>query len=212
MTHMPPKAMLTQVGEDGVVFHLDAVNTIGRDRDCSIALRDRGVSNDHARITFAAGNWVLRDADSRNGTTLNGYRIRQAVLTDGDRLAFGDTQFVFNAAPPWSSATGPVVRPDEAELDGVAEPTIWIDARPPSRVQRTALVGASVGANIVAGFLFLSQSRAAPVVLTCGLSAMLVAALPRAGVFTDRAVIAALTVVSTALLVLLGIVAGLLPA
>ena len=52
----------------------------------------------HARLEHAAGRWLLTDLGSTNGTRLNGWRVRDAVLVQaGDRLAFGSAVFVICA-------------------------------------------------------------------------------------------------------------------
>lgn len=56
--------------------------------------RDPGVSGIHAELVEAAGEWVVRDLASRNGTFLNGIPVVAgleggATLRDGDRITFG---------------------------------------------------------------------------------------------------------------------------
>ncbi len=45
---------------------------LGRESVCQVALRDVGISRAHAEVRHQGGNFVLRDLESRNGTTLNG--------------------------------------------------------------------------------------------------------------------------------------------
>ena len=67
----------------------------------------------HARLEHAAGRWLLTDLGSTNGTRLNGWRVRDAVLVQaGDRLAFGSAVFVIcadqrDAGAPWPDLAGP---------------------------------------------------------------------------------------------------------
>lgn len=51
--------------------------------------RDLSVSARHATILFTEGRWIVRDLGSRNGTFVNGRRVREADLEDGDRIRFG---------------------------------------------------------------------------------------------------------------------------
>src|SRR5688572_7444276 len=62
--------------------------TIGRDPDdADIWIPDPGVSRKHARIERALPTrFVLRDLDSRYGVYLEGTRITDVILRDGDRL------------------------------------------------------------------------------------------------------------------------------
>lgn len=87
--------------------------TIGRDSACDLLIDDLSVSRWHARLEHAAGRWLLTDLGSTNGTRLNGWRVRDAVLVQaGDRLAFGSAVFVIcadqrDAGPPRPDLAGP---------------------------------------------------------------------------------------------------------
>lgn len=48
---------------------------IGRDVDCDLQTRGSGVSRHHARLELSAGQVLVSDCDSRNGTLLNGLRV-----------------------------------------------------------------------------------------------------------------------------------------
>ena len=87
---------LILLGEKAIEYPLTAFNTLGRHPDNSIQVLDRIVSKEHARITLAPnGSWMVRDAGSLNGTMVNGERIGEAVLKDGDRIQLGNTVFQF---------------------------------------------------------------------------------------------------------------------
>ncbi len=67
---------------------------IGRDEDCPICLADARVSRKHAKIVGEPGvqsgpYFRVIDLGSTNGTFLNDKRIKEAVLTDGDRIRIG---------------------------------------------------------------------------------------------------------------------------
>ncbi len=59
----------------GVVFGLEAVNTLGRDVNNSIVLDDEFVSAAHAALTFRGRAWYVEDLGSTNGTYVNGESI-----------------------------------------------------------------------------------------------------------------------------------------
>jgi len=64
--------------------------TIGRSASCEIALDDDKVSRQHARIELDGVELKIRDLGSRNGTRVNGKRIRSELrLVDGDQIQFG---------------------------------------------------------------------------------------------------------------------------
>jgi hypothetical protein len=76
----------------------DTVITIGRMPDSVITLEDPNVSRNHAEIRPSGQGFELVDVGSTNGTKINGVRIRQRVLQDGDELTFGATTFRFEAS------------------------------------------------------------------------------------------------------------------
>jgi hypothetical protein len=69
---------------------------VGSGKDCPISLAGDGyVSSRHAELVIERGGVRVRDLQSRNGTFVNGQRIQDAVLADGDRVRFGTTELVF---------------------------------------------------------------------------------------------------------------------
>jgi hypothetical protein len=70
--------------------------TIGRDRRSDLAIDDLTVSRQHARLhRTEAGDWLLSDLGSRNGTRVNGWRVRDAVeVRAGDLVRFGDVVYI----------------------------------------------------------------------------------------------------------------------
>lgn len=75
---------------------------LGRALEADVRVNDTLVSRQHARITAAptesqvAMEYVLHDMDSRNGTFLNGRRIRREKLENGDKITIGDTILRFD--------------------------------------------------------------------------------------------------------------------
>jgi Protein of unknown function (DUF3662)/FHA domain len=64
---------------------------IGRLPDCAIALSDTQVSRHHAEIHRAEKGFEVVDLKSMNGTTVNGAKIQEHTLVDGDVIAVGET-------------------------------------------------------------------------------------------------------------------------
>lgn len=62
---------------------------IGRDASCQICLHDKAVSKTHATISFLNGNLLVEDLSSHNGTFVNGKRITQQELHEGDTITIG---------------------------------------------------------------------------------------------------------------------------
>jgi DNA-binding winged helix-turn-helix (wHTH) protein len=60
---------------------------IGRGSDCHIVLPERQVSRHHAKILSESGQYVLHDLGSKNGTHMNGNRVRGSIpIRDGDEI------------------------------------------------------------------------------------------------------------------------------
>ena len=67
--------------------------TLGRAPDCDIVLAERQISRYHVRIEWDADGYVLRDLGSKNGTFVNGERVRGQLyrLRDGDEISLATT-------------------------------------------------------------------------------------------------------------------------
>ena len=62
---------------------------IGRSPASDIQLEDPSVSRRHAVVAHRRGRTVLLDDRSLNGIYVNGQRVSEAVLNDGDWIAIG---------------------------------------------------------------------------------------------------------------------------
>ncbi|HEX8367144.1 MAG TPA: GGDEF domain-containing protein [Pyrinomonadaceae bacterium] len=69
---------------------------LGRALEADVRVNDKKVSRQHARITTVRGvedeepSYILTDLDSRNGIFLNGERITQETLQNGDKITIGE--------------------------------------------------------------------------------------------------------------------------
>ncbi len=71
------------------------VINIGRDSDNDIVLDDPKVSRQHAKMKLEGDSFVIYDLASSNGTFVNGQKIMNETLQDGDEIKIGDTIFAF---------------------------------------------------------------------------------------------------------------------
>lgn len=69
--------------------------TVGRDPENQVILNDEFTSGRHMRIERKSNGFMLRDLRSRNGTLINGTRVFEAMLNDGDRIRVGVTEMQF---------------------------------------------------------------------------------------------------------------------
>ena len=75
---------------------------LGRALEADVRVNDTQVSRQHARVSAVREpqtgrlDYVLTDLNSRNGTYLNGRRVVQARLSNGDKIAIGETILRFD--------------------------------------------------------------------------------------------------------------------
>ena len=66
---------------------------IGRDPKNEVAILDSALSRQHCVISRVGTRIVLRDSGSRNQTLVNGKPARETVLTEGDSIRAGSSEF-----------------------------------------------------------------------------------------------------------------------
>lgn len=91
-----PKASLERADAPAVPLGPEAV-LIGRDPQNDVVLDDRRVSRKHAEIRLRLGRYTLYDLQSTNGTYVNGRRVAEKVLEDGDKVSVGGLEVVFRS-------------------------------------------------------------------------------------------------------------------
>jgi membrane protein implicated in regulation of membrane protease activity len=78
----------------GAVFPLDAVTTIGRDVNNTVVVADQFASGEHAVLSYRGRIWYVEDAESRNGTFVNGALVAGlSPIGFGDEIIVGETRF-----------------------------------------------------------------------------------------------------------------------
>ena len=68
---------------DGSVLRFHRSFYIGRDLDCEVQIQDGHASRRHAQVSFARGQWSIRDLQSSNGLFVDGERVESAPIGDG---------------------------------------------------------------------------------------------------------------------------------
>lgn len=96
---------------------------LGRSRDCGVVLDDMTVSRRHAKFVSSGGGWSVVDAGSGNGTWVNGQKVPETPLKNGDKVRVGrivvqiegladvDGTMLLNEPDERTAALGPNVMP-----------------------------------------------------------------------------------------------------
>lgn len=83
--------------EKGQVIPIMDRVEIGRALECDISILEPALSRKHAELEIVGDDLVLRDLGSVNGTYVNGEKIDEVKLKDGDRMQFDKIHFIVSA-------------------------------------------------------------------------------------------------------------------
>jgi pSer/pThr/pTyr-binding forkhead associated (FHA) protein len=72
--------------------------TVGRDAANTIVVEDDEVSRFHLRIKRRGRLYICEDLESKNGTFINGDRILNSIVQNGDKILVGSVEFQFVAS------------------------------------------------------------------------------------------------------------------
>jgi hypothetical protein len=106
----------------------DETITIGRMKGNTIVIEDSSISLMHARIARKNGDFLLKDLNSTNGTSVNGQPIGEVRLRDLDRVQFAEItcQFIGDASvsaeQPTQTAPAPIPISQPAVVQPLASP------------------------------------------------------------------------------------------
>jgi len=81
------------------VFELTGPRSyVGRGPEADVSIGHKTISRLHGVMYWIGGATIVEDARSTNGVFVNDQRVQQAVLKDGDVVAFGNVAFHFRVA------------------------------------------------------------------------------------------------------------------
>lgn len=89
---------------------------VGREAPAEVVVASALVSRRHAMLTVTEAGATIRDLRSANGTFVNGHRVAEARLVEGDTVQFADTAYVFS---------GGALHPADRADPSTARPTVW---------------------------------------------------------------------------------------
>jgi DNA-binding winged helix-turn-helix (wHTH) protein len=107
-----PRVPVSAVGGAGFVLHVgerrirltDGCFTVGRADTCDIVFQHKRVSRVHARIQVLDDTLIVEDANSKNGTTIDGVAVDAPTpVHPGQTIAFGSVLAVVLADQPSST-------------------------------------------------------------------------------------------------------------
>src|SRR6187551_1356541 len=87
---------------------------VGREPGSDVELSDPLVSRRHAEVSFASGQWIIRDLQSANGLFVNGRRTDAAPIGAGITAVFGADGPSLELEPEGQAAAQKVPASDEA--------------------------------------------------------------------------------------------------
>jgi pSer/pThr/pTyr-binding forkhead associated (FHA) protein len=96
----PGRYLGIESGDEVIFIPLDGtVTRLGRSMSANVHLDDASVSRRHALVVQRGEDVVVLDDRSMNGTFVNGERVREAVLHDGDVIELGAVRVRFIDVP-----------------------------------------------------------------------------------------------------------------
>ncbi len=97
-------------GEQQISYALGRRTRIGRAPECELHIDSQSVSRNHALLLKGTRDLIIEDLNSTNGVIVNGRTVSRLILSDGDVVTIGETQF--------RCSLNPVKRQPEAPLEG----------------------------------------------------------------------------------------------
>jgi hypothetical protein len=92
----PIARMVVINGEDaGAAYPIKGTTSFGRAESNTIVVKDAKASRQHAQIQKHGGEYMLVDLNSSNGTYVNGEKVDEHVLSNGDEIMIGDMIYQF---------------------------------------------------------------------------------------------------------------------
>jgi pSer/pThr/pTyr-binding forkhead associated (FHA) protein len=120
---LQPRARITMNGAGREYAIADRTFLIGRRDECDLSLDNPSISQVHAVIFRRAGQHFVRDLNSRTGTFINGQRVREAKLDDGDEVRLGATALHYKSSAA-SDAQAPTAADDSSD-DVTSDSATW---------------------------------------------------------------------------------------
>lgn len=110
--HLPPEVgaelVVTSSTDQGLPpgtkIPLSVTTVLGRAENSDVKILDDFISSKHALIIYRDNQYWLEDLGSLNGTYLNGAKVSETAIADGDSIRVGGVSFEFVR---WAYEMGP---------------------------------------------------------------------------------------------------------
>ncbi|MFH1223534.1 MAG: FHA domain-containing protein [Pseudomonadota bacterium] len=105
-----PRIEILKGNDSGTQFRITGSRVLfGRSSDCDVVVTDPSASRNHAELVKMGEKFLLRDLKSSNGILINGKKIPESVLVDGDIFSIGSHSYKYievdSAAQPQQVAS-----------------------------------------------------------------------------------------------------------
>lgn len=141
--------VVTGVSAGTVFFLMKDPTVIGRSDGCDVIIPDPWISSRHALVERRGDETWLVDLDSRNGTFVNGRRVREARVEDGAEIAFGRTASTVRGDTRASPAQGSIPQGAAAVYLADVEKIVSAPAKDSDPVRRQLAALQAIGRALV---------------------------------------------------------------
>ena len=91
--------ILTKTDTESSWTALHEFVTVGANERSDLCLKSEYVSDKHCYLIKQEDEWIIKDWDSKNGVYVNGHKVTQEFLKDGDIIQIADFTLIFFADP-----------------------------------------------------------------------------------------------------------------
>ena len=126
---MPPQLVALNEGANIVLDK--PILLLGRHSECDVQIHSRKISRRHCCIAKVNDYLMVRDLGSTNGIRINGVRVEEGRLGDGDELTVGNCRYriQWSDQPKTRNATQQA-HPADKDLEACDEPVPLDDSDP----------------------------------------------------------------------------------
>ena len=156
---------IEQVGGDakGKIYELGSDQiSIGRGAGNDIVIQSEAISRCHAYLVKSDEGWFVKDNNSKNGVHVNGDRVSEGWLQNGDIVQVGDFVFRFNApqiaSDPFTQKGGEL----QVAYGDNSQDSLGMGMDVGVGMQGSAMPSMDLGSNAEVGLSSMSKKKKGP--------------------------------------------------